>query len=403
MSVHTSQRDYVAATTGPTITARARRSPLLFVGIALFAIIIVLLVTQSRPADYQPLSTDNASPTGTRALAQILRGQGVEVRQVNLLSDAHIADPQHTTLVIADSGYLSDAQLNSIGSYPGDVLFVGATQEALDTADAALYLDFADSGTQVSARCDDADAVAAQQTTTGQDAITSDGAGPPDAALCFPGPEGGAAYARVQTELGARTFLANPDIVTNDQLDELGNAALSLRAAGHHESVTWYVGNFSDATTLTWGDGGPTPTEVAANPNFLPAGTTDALLALGLAALVAAFWRARRFGPLVTEPLPVVVRSSEATRGRARLYRRAKATGRSTAAIRGLVALRIGRRLGVPRAAGKDGLVQAVARATPYKAAQIDALLYGPPPATETEMMHLVERLDQLESEVHRP
>ncbi|WP_430868537.1 DUF4350 domain-containing protein [Demequina aurantiaca] len=399
-------REYVSATAGPSITSRARRSPLLFVGVTLFVIIIVLLVTQSRPADYRELSTENASPNGTRALAQILRGQGVDVRQINLLGDAHIADPARTTLVIADPGYLLENQLDSVAGYPGDVVFLGVSQQALDTVDARLYLTSTFSEEQVLAGCGDPDATAAETTTTGQDAIAGDdlsAQGALDAALCFPDAEGTYSYARVSTELGTRTFLANPAIATNEQLDQFGNAALALRVTGAQENLIWYVGDYVDSTILTWGDNGPTATEVELSADFLPPGTTEVLFALALAALVAAFWRARRFGPLVTEPLPVVVRSSEATRGRARLYRRARATGRSTAAIRGLVALRIGKRLGVPRAAGRDGLVQAITRATGREAAEIDTLFYGPPPANETDMMLLVQRLDQLESEVHRP
>ena len=207
----------------------------------------------------------------------------------------------------------------------------------------------------------------------------------------------------METANGTRTLIANPEIATNKQLDKLGNAALTLRAAGHHESVLWYLGGYTDSSLLTWGDGGPAPTDVDANPNFMPPGTTDALFALGLAALVAAFWRARRFGPLVTEPLPVVVRSSEATRGRARLYRRARATGRATAALRGIAAKRIGARLGVPRAAGRAGLVPAIARATGRPAPDIDAILYGPPPTDEAGMNSIAQQLDTLESEVHRP
>lgn len=403
MTADIRERGYVSGTAGPTVTARARRSPLLFVGLALFTIIIVLLVTQSRPADYRPLSIDNVAPNGTRALAQILRDQGVDVRQVGLLGDAHIPDPAHTTLVIAEPWSLAGAQLDSVASYPGDVVYLGFTPDVLATVDASLSYSATTADVTVSARCADADASAAGKIRTGPDSIVSGGQDSRDAVLCFQDADGGYGYARVETDLGDRTFIANPDLATNDQLDDLGHAALALRATGRHESLTWYLNEYGDPTTLTWGDDGPLPTDIEANPAYLPPGTSDALFALGLAALVAAFWRARRFGPLVTEPLPVVVRSSEATRGRARLYRRARATGRSSAAIRGLVALRIGKRLGVPRASGRDGLLQAVIRATGRTTDNVDTLLYGPPPATEAEMMYLVEQLDQLESEVHRP
>ena len=45
-------------------------------------------------------------------------------------------------------------------------------------------------------------------------------------------------------------------------------------------------------------------------------------------------WRARRLGPVVTEPLPVVVRSAEVVEGHGRLYSRAGARDRAAAALR---------------------------------------------------------------------
>lgn len=392
---------YVSAQVRPSIATRARRSPLLFVGVALFIVILTVLITQSRPSDFRPYSIDNSAPDGTRAVAQILREKGVSVRQIGLLSGAHIADPPNTTLVIAEPYSLLETQIASIAAYPGDIVYLGISQEALTSADPALWQGDAPSGGTLSAQCDDAAALAAKQITGGGDGIGSE----PGAAaeLCFTDTQGNASFARVETDLGTRTFIAQPAIATNGELDKFGNAALTLRSMGQHPTLTWYLGDFTDSSVLTWGDRGDGPPEVDANPNFLPPGTTDALFALALAALVAAFWRARRFGPLVTEPLPVVVRSSEATRGRARLYRRARATGRSAAALRALAAVKMGRRLGVPRAASRAALVNAIERATGRPGADIEALVYGTPPANEAEMMHLAHQLDQLESEVHRP
>src|SRR5690606_29787188 len=135
-------------------------------------------------------------------------------------------------------------------------------------------------------------------------------------------------------------------VVYNRTIAEEGNAALALRSIGAHENVVWYVGGGFDSSTLTWtqpgspgdpgapgepGGGSSGPPDAA--PDFLPPGTGNFLYGLGLALAVVVLWRARRFGALVTEPLPVVIRSSEATRGRARLYRAARAHGRAGAAL----------------------------------------------------------------------
>ena len=61
-------------------------------------------------------------------------------------------------------------------------------------------------------------------------------------------------------------------------------------------------------------------------------------------------WRGRRLGPLVVEPLPVVVKAVESTQGRGRLYRRV----RDRAHAAGILP-RPPPRAGSPRASGSPG------------------------------------------------
>src|SRR5690606_18648068 len=105
----------------------------------------------------------------------------------------------------------------------------------------------------------------------------------------------------------------------------------------------------------------------------------------------------------VTEPLPVVVRASESTRGRARMYRASRAYGRAGAGLRAAAASRMGKRIGIPRAATKDALLNGLTSATARDRNEIEQLLYGPPPASEAKLTELALELDKLESEVHRP
>ena len=53
-----------------------------------------------------------------------------------------------------------------------------------------------------------------------------------------------------------------------------------------------------------------------------------------VAVALAALWRIRRLGPLVTEPLPVVVRASETVEGHGRLYRSRRSRDRAAAVLR---------------------------------------------------------------------
>ncbi|WP_052437022.1 hypothetical protein [Georgenia sp. SUBG003] len=120
------------------------------------------------------------------------------------------------------------------------------------------------------------------------------------------------------------------------------------------------------------------------------------------AAVVLALGQARGLGRVVTEVMPVVVRSAETTRGRGRLYRRSAAQGHAAAALRAGAANRMARALGVPRSADAAALTDAVARATGREAGDVSDLLYGPSPSDDGGLLALSTMLDALESEVHR-
>lgn len=123
--------------------------------------------------------------------------------------------------------------------------------------------------------------------------------------------------------------------------------------------------------------------------------------ALALAAVVAAMLSfGRRLGPVVSEDLPVVVKASESTLGRARLYRSAGARGRAAAALRAGSAARISRRLGLPTSATPEAFTSAAARATGRSELQLHTLFYGPPPADDGELTALALQVQKLESEI---
>lgn len=388
-----------------SVVAGARRRPLVVVGAVLFLALIATLVWTSQPEDYEPLSTGNSTEDGTRAIAQILRGQGVDVRQSDTLSGARITDPDATTLVLAGASSLADYQRESIVDYPGDLVLVRPSQELLDDLDAGLTTGWSLDQAVLPAECSDPDAQAAQSIQQLDEVVSPTSSS--DAVTCFADASGAAGYAVIDEGDRRITVLASWPVITNEHLEAHGHAALGLRMLGRHETLVWYVGNPFDPSTLTWsgsgGDSAPPPTAVEANPDFLPPAFGPVMFVLGLTVMVAALWRGRRFGRLVREPLPVVVRASEATRGRARLYRRARATGRAAAAMRARAAMRMGRRLGVPRSADQQALVDAVARAAERDPREVHRILYGDAPVGDAALMSVIDELDTLESEVHRP
>ena len=387
---------YTAPAKPERVRVRAGRGKWWLIGIGLILILVSMLAFTSRPTDYRVLSTENATDTGARAVAQILGDQGVSVRQFDRLARVFVSDPANTTLVIANADVLTAAQVDSVLDYAGDVVFIGAGQDLLAELDAGIEPAYDFLPETVDAACADADATAAERMRVEFTGLRVNG--PTKATLCFAGRSDVYGMAVVDSAKGTRTIITNPAVFQNGTLVNDGNAALSLRTTGHHQNVAWYLADYYDPTLL--GQPGE-PQDVSNSPDFLPPGFGTALYALGFAALIGALWKGRRFGPLAIEPLPVVVRASEATRGRARLYRRARAYGRATAALRAASARRMGARLGVPRTTSREEMVAAVERASGRPAHDIARILYGPPPTGEAEMIRIVDQLDELEGEVH--
>ncbi|WP_291377571.1 DUF4350 domain-containing protein [Demequina sp.] len=397
---------FVRRSEGPGVKRRVVGAKWAIGGVVLVTILAFIAYAQRADNDYTPLSIKNYEPGGARALAEVAGDQGLDMRQIESLSDARITDPESTTLVIANGEALQAFQARTILDYPGDVVIIGESHALLTELGEYLWVVESTERT-LEAGCSHVDARAAGTVSTSGAVI----AGTTDATAryCFTASDnGGSTVVFTHGTAGGRvTAVADPAIVVNDTIDNEGNAALALRLIGKHDNAVWYVGSLFDTTILTWtspdNPHGPAQRDdVPASTDFLPPGTGNAVFALVLAMFFVALWRARRFGPLVHEPLPVVIRSSEATRGRARLYRSAGASGRAAASLRASAATRIGARIGVPRSSGKAVLLAATARAAGRPVAEVEAILYGPPPGNESAMMSLIEQIDTLEREVHR-
>jgi hypothetical protein len=319
---------FTVAPASPRLRTRVWRGRFWWSLLLIFAALLAVMMASTPAKDTAILSLNNSGGDGARATGEVLRSRGLEVRQITRLGAARIAEPQDTTLAVALPSQLIDYQLDSVLTYPGDIVFVGVSPELLTGIDS--YLGSADTGevTLRGARCSDPDAIAAGRISTGGAEIDATRA---DAAtVCFPSTPGVGPFVVLERAGRTITLLADATLPMNGNLIDYGNAALVFRALGKHPTLVWYLGNPLDTSTLTYSDGrgtGSNPGGHAAEPSadFLPPGTGTALYALAIAVLIAAIWRGRRMGPLVAEALPVVVPSSETTRGRARLYRRARA------------------------------------------------------------------------------
>lgn len=383
---------------GTTVMLRARtrwqrlRWPL--AALVTFLLLVAASSLLQARTSTTPLAPDNPGERGGRAVAQILGDQGVDVHYVHTVREARALAVEGTTLLVAGTAALSDSDAADLATVPADLVVVGPDFYLVDTiTDGAFTMDGAFMTGARDAGCGDPDARAAGRISTDERGIRTNG----DGVVCFgEAGAGGAltgAYASVERD-GRRIVVINDsDVMTNGQLADQGHAALALRALGRHADLVWLVPTLAPVADDATGGG-----MALLFPDWAPTVALQLLVVL----LALALWRGRRLGRVVTEPLPVTVRAAEATLGRGRLYRRARARGHAAAALRAGTASRVAARLGLPRAAGATDVIDAVARATGRSVDEISGLLYGPPPTDDGGLIQLARQLDQLESEVHR-
>ena len=376
--------------TGPHWSRRWRRWRPGVIAVALMLIPVLVTVWTRTITSTTPLAIDNPKDWGTMALAELLRDEGISVSKAGSLSQAVDAGRQGATIAVVNADRLSNQDRRALAESGGDVVVVGAESgsDALAglTGMTAKGTAAAPSSTRAP-QCDDADAQAARSLAGTRASVSLQGDG--DAVGCFPVGEDRYAYATDSLPSGATLrVLPDPAPVTNVHLAKEGHAALGVRALGHHSRVLWLDGEHMEAPSV-WNS--------SSTPPWLPVLIFQLLVIAGVLAIV----QGRRFGSIVSEDLPVVVRSIETTVARGRLYRQGSDRPRAAQALRSGAALRLGATLGLPPGTSRRDVIAAVSLASGIAPATVDSLLYGPPPTSDNALATLAVQLDQLESEVH--
>ena len=376
--------------TGPHWSRRWRRWRPGVIAVALMLIPVLVTVWTRTITSTTPLAIDNPKDWGTMALAELLRDEGISVSKAGSLSQAVDAGRQGATIAVVNADRLSNQDRRALAESGGDVVVVGAESgsDALAglTGMTAKGTAAAASSTRAP-QCNDADAQAARSLAGTRASVSLQGDG--DAVGCFPVGEDRYAYATDSLPSGATLrVLPDPAPVTNDHLAQEGHAALGVRALGHHSRVLWLDGEHMEALSV-WNS--------SSTPPWLPVLIFQLLVIAGVLAIV----QGRRFGGIVSEDLPVVVRSIETTVARGRLYRQGSDRPRAAQALRSGAALRLGATLGLPPGTSRRDVIAAVSLASGIAPATVDSLLYGPPPTSDNALATLAVQLDQLESEVH--
>lgn len=345
-----------------------------------------------RPA----LSAESSTPDGSRALAEVLRQQGVTVTVADTLAEARkatraSADP---TLFFYDAhGYLSADQLRSVAALAPRTVIAAPDFRTLDTLAPGMGFGGVASTEPPTAHCELPAARRAGTLSAGGSTLrVGDAPATVTRTGCFPGRDGTFSVVTQTTDGATLTFVAAPEVFQNGSITAEGNAALALGLLGASDTLVWYL---------------PTPADVV-NPGppsigeLTPGWVTPALLLLALVTVAAAIWRGRRFGPLVAENLPVTVKAGETMEGRGRLYARSSARLRAIDTLRVGAIGRLAAALGLPRTATVDDVALQVAAVSGRRLPDVRGILVDAVPAGDRDLVRLSDRLAELERDVRR-
>ncbi|NEE02476.1 DUF4350 domain-containing protein [Phytoactinopolyspora halotolerans] len=383
--VGTSGEETSSAVLTPTATQRWRRwrFPLgMTAAVLLFAVLLTILQDQTSRGYLDP---DGVNASGARALVRLLEDQGVTVTDVRTTDEAVNATTAGDTLLVTEPDRLLDQQIERLTAIGADIVLVGSSNVGPFAPDVSAAGSTPDE--VVDPQC--------ELPTAGRAGAVRLGGyqyhGPDGAALCYPA--GGAATLVVLDADDAEhrlVLIGTGAPLTNRYLDQDGNAALATGLLGQNERLTWYRPSHETP-----------PEDQRSMADLMPDWVVPALAQLAIAAVVAAWWRSRRLGPVVTEPLPVVVRAAEATEGRARLYRRGRARAHAAAMLRDAAVRRLRRRLGLPAGAPVSTVVDAVSTRSALSTDALTEILNGSAPTDDAGLVRLADSLDALEKEVH--
>lgn len=341
-------------------------------------------LTAPRPGGrMDPTST---SPDGALALVTLLREHGVDVVVAGTVADAERAARPDTLILTAEIYQArTEALLDRLSELPGDRLLLEPTARAREMLAPGIRIS-TDSRPTDDPGCELPAAKRAGMVALGS-ADTYDKVGDTALTRCYGG-------ALVRYESGERTItvVGSADFMTNGSLLKEGNAALAMNLAGSRSRLIWYAPQKPEGESEA-------DAEIT---DLIPDAVVPVVWQLCLAVLLLAVWQGRRLGPLVAEKLPVVVRASETVEGRARLYRSRRARDRAAQALRTATLQRLSPRLGLGPNAAPAAVVAAVGQRCAGGEQAVQYTLFGPPPITDNDLLHLAHALDDIERQVTR-
>ena len=332
------------------------------------------------------LDPESAGPAGTRALVEVLREHGVGVVVARDRSSAQEALlGADATLVLPDTPALSDRGVENLSAAAEDVVLIDPRSRTLRLLLPGSRPAGYGSGEVVDPACDLPDAERAGAILPGAVASTTG-----EALACYPSGDG---FGLLVQDDGSRRVSAvdGRTLFANESLAENGNAALAINLMGRHPHLVWYMPGVGDTDLAT---------KDPSLGQLTPPWVSPVIVLLLFSAVAAAIWRGRRFGPLVPERLPVTVRVSETTEGRARLYARSRDAVHAADQLRLSALVRLFRLLGLGPAASATEIADAAADRLGWDRRAVRGVLIEELPRDDAQLVALRDRISHLEGAV---
>jgi len=357
-------------------------------GVLLAGLVTFLAINSvSGATDSRRLSARNPAPDGAMAAAEILARHGVSVTPTDSFEDTldALSAKDETTLFLFDAqGFLDRSQVEEITAAADRVVVVTPRLRTLNGLGQGIRPGgVVPEATQViEPGCEQEDAKAAGRISA-QGSVLS---GP---VVCYPTREDGPGLYAASAD-GRVIVLGSRELMDNQHLALEGNAALTLRTLGNNADLVWYLPGVGDVSAS---NSNPSLSELA--PRWLAfAGPW-----LGLVALLAIAWRGRRMGPLVFEPLPVVVKAAETAEGRARLYQDSRAVGRAADNLRAGTLTRLARHFNLGAETTPEAILDATARHVAQPAQEVRFVLIDFMPENEGQLVQWAQQIERIEQE----
>lgn len=383
--------------------------------VILITVIALVLLTGDDESE-EPLHYDSTARTGTKALVETLRDHDVDVTTTEDQEQARTAAarPDTTLLIPANTAALSHGDIAglqyALRTHGNRLVLVDPGATVTEFTDRITVNDnlspLADPDATSLPACDSPIARSAGAVTTGDVEYAETRKGTNGITACYPfagpgvdetdGAEVAPGSARGQLLTDSRgsvplTVLGNRDWVTNEHIDEEGNASLVLSQLSETQNLVVYHPIFDDSEQQ---QSPPSPID------FVPGWFLAGVLWLIPCVLVLLLVIGRRFGPLALERLPVIVPAVETVHGRAALSSRSHDRDGALHTLRTSALLRIAKRLSLRPDARTPDIIARIATTTGVDPDHLHHVFVSASARTDAELTELVHQLTQIESEI---